>query len=216
MNEFLPQKSFKNIWIFFFVFGALFVLGLWLIFGDYSVGNVVKSISESNPRLIMGLIFSGFALLALLFLWWKTSSNKPLYIINNDSLIIKPFGIFASPKKFDFSEIQNVEKISALEIQNLTTRLLRDAEWDKWTFQWSSMMREQMKFMKLIQYCSLPITIDKVKIGFRNSSIQGIPVYLKTQASGDFVLLSLKDGGRYLISPQRVDEFLNQLSINKQ
>jgi hypothetical protein len=215
-KEFLHRRSFKNVWIFFLVFGVFFVIGLIFLSGAMDgVGKtsgkliyVTQSIGISSQR-IVGLGFAGFSAFALAIFSWKSFSKRPLYIIRENQIVIRPVGIFPNEKVFNFSEIQSVEKISGKEVEDITTRLMQDAEWDKWTLQLPSLVRNEMKFMKLIQYCSVPITIEKVSVG--SGGGVGVPVYLKTQTDGDFVFLSLKSGERYLLSPKNIDEFIGLL-----
>ncbi|MBD3282098.1 MAG: hypothetical protein GF387_00580 [Candidatus Portnoybacteria bacterium] len=207
---FLPQKSTKNTWLFFILFIAFLIIGIILIISHLS-GNIFGTTTGGN-QLTIGLIFTIGSALALSIISYRRFSKKPTYILTDKSLIIKPLGISPKTAVFNFSEIKDIEKIPGKEVEKLTTRLKRDSEWQKWTIQPVSMVKNELKFMKLIQYCSLPVAIEKatIRIGrMKEKNIQGIPIYLKTKASGDFILLSIKNGARYLISPKNIDEFIS-------
>jgi hypothetical protein len=202
-KRFKARISFRKTWIFYAVFGLFFIFGVLLLLKTISGGStsVVSPWSFLTNEQFFGLIIATFAALALFVIAIKNFAFGSWYGISPQGLLMVMTGY---KNMISYQYIDSLSVIQADEV-DVVMNNIRKAEVvpNPKTY---NPAKASVEEMDMIRYLSVPIVHTDLGI-FR---IFTLP--LMTRTNGSFVLLKLKDGKTFLLSPKEVDGYLNEVN----
>jgi len=207
MTQFYCKKVSLRPWPIIGVFGFFLFIGLIFLSGNMNgVGETSLSIPQIpfiSPEQEIGLIFTIIAVVALSLVLSKTSNTKQYYEFTENSLLIKA----SFRDKIALQEIKTIELFSNEQAKSLFMEYYskqNSGEKDPSGQTYSS--------DELICYSISPFTIW----------YQGIKLYgaantnnIIVKVNGEFVLLTLNNGKKFLLSPDEREKFLEEFMSNK-
>jgi hypothetical protein len=194
MNEFLPNRSKKNIRILYWVCGIFIFIGL--------------IVSVGNPK---GFFFAGFAFVLLMLGHFFTAPRKVFYGISKEGIT------FRAGKKFleiPFGEIRSMEELKEIQAEAwmLNRKLKEESEEMNIVFgaggvgmnpfdRIKEALKVQAKSFSPYKFLSVPIMY--ITSGrSRQTNEVNLPC--------DCVFIQLKSGDCYLVSPLDTAGFTNE------
>lgn len=158
----------------------------------------------------MGLLVTAFSGLMLTILLVKNLALGSFYEIQPQALFIK-MGIFK--KSIPLSDIKNSEIIHEKDLEKVlkdyqTAVYERTSARDVW-----GALKSQFQLGDLMRYCTVPVIFSETKLGgkFTPSDLSTVLKY-SANTSGDFILITLANGKKHILSPVEHEKFLGQLS----
>ncbi len=192
---------------------------LLLVFGTltYSFLFGGLTIQEGNPK-TLALILIALTVLMLTVTFKGVCLVLGVgyyYIINQKGII------FSSPfikRQIFFSSIKEIKKLNKLQVQNLTHSIAQK----------QVAYPRKLNFKKSVLYAKKYVNINRYNldtIGYRYFDFSiitkrfGFPLLVKVfkplVSNNDFIMLHLKDGTKYLLSPRNPEKFLQNYQRNK-
>ncbi len=212
MKKFAPRKYFGNTIFFYIFFGMWWLIGFVLLIGFFSnVGTISKFNLSGFGSLTfqqnLGLYFVAFASLVILVMLFVNMGVGTYYAVDER-------GITASKnfykKLLPYDTIANIRKVNYEEVRKVARSLRQDQLITVTNLRPIKGIKSSIELMNLRRYSSVPITFTDLSVG--SGSIKIWAKNLKTSAKGDFILLTLTDNKKHLLSPKDVDGFLSTIS----
>jgi hypothetical protein len=213
-TRYKPRISFKGMLPFYLISEFFLVVGMAFMFGVIPIQNpetISWFIFQNWPSgLLMGAVITAFSVIFLTGLTVNTLALGSFYEIQSSNLLIK-MGLFK--KIIPLIEIVNSKIIHEKDLEN-TLKDYQKAVYERTSARdvWGA-LKSQFQLGDLIRYCTVPVVFSETKLGgkFTPSDLSTVLKY-GANTSGDFVLITLANGKKHILSPVELDKFLGQLS----
>lgn len=198
MDKFFCKKVSLRPWfiiiifLFFWCVSIVFLSGV--LEGTGEVSTKLPDIPFLSKDQEIGLAIFLFTSLALGIIFKKTSSSNQYYEIDQTGILFK---VRHLNDKISFQEIENIEKLS-----NDQARALAWDFYEKENKGEKDPTGNTYNMNELICYSIAPFTITYKKV------LGSTSVDIKAQ--GDFLLMTLKNGKKFLLSPDEKEIFLER------
>ena len=190
-----------------------FIIGIFLFFwcvGIVFLSGVMEGVVEVTTRLPdipllsgsqeIGLVIFLFTSLALGFIFKKSSTSNQCYEIDQTGILFK---VGHLDDKISFQEIESIEKVS-----NDQARALALDFYEKENKEEKDPTGNTYSMDELVCYSIAPFTVAYKKV-------IGSPARIDIKAQGDFLLMTLKNGKKFLLSPDEKEIFLERYNQMK-
>lgn len=188
-KDFKPKVKHKVVWMFYAAFGFFFAVGCFMLYfvGDDALAAVIS---------MWALIF-----LMTFLIWLQTSGKTIRYHIQPHGLYIKRSWL---KRFYRFEDIAAIALLNEQETEAIAenksdkaAEAINDADL-------LAAFQGQMEFGKLIQFSSVQFVGSQTHSGNKITSNS-------IHTSGNFILLSLKDGNNHLITPEQMEAFIEEI-----
>jgi hypothetical protein len=161
------------------------------------VGNVTVDKLPDTPFLSsqqkLGLVFFLFSSVVLLIIFKKSSSSNQYYEIDQTGILCE---VGTLSDKIAFQEIESVKKISNDQAKDLAIDFYEKCDRGE-----KDPTGDAYSEGELICYSISPFTVQYTKY-------PGSARKVDIKARGDFLLMTLKNGKKFFLSPDEKDKFL--------
>lgn len=199
MKKFSGQNNFRgNLYGYFWM--SVFVI----------IGVIIYILDKSQSGRNAAFIMIGWGLFMFLLILPGDFSFINYYLIGKDYLIC--IRCWVVRKKIYFNQIADIRKIKWGELREKNTE-----KWIKMTLarcdknytkthlnEISETMKSALRYNKFIQFCTATPSFIVYSHGRVKSNVKKI----------DYVLLTLKDGNQYVLSPKDTDGFIGSVKNN--
>lgn len=187
--SFTPRRSFRRIWIIMAGFGVFVPIGLVIYFvaGDKA-----------------GLPVAGFGLVPVLYMLYRVLSPGSAYVVGPEGVLLKNGG---RKRQILLEDIRGAAVLSEDEARQVIRHYMApgiDGERERDLKQW---YRANKAYGYFTQYCTVPIVQETASRGHEINIVK-----FGTKVAGRFVILKLKSGEEFLLSPEDCDGFFVKLS----
>lgn len=185
--RFQPKVRHQDTMLFYLVFGALFLIGVAsLIFNDASF------------RFLPGWGIIGFSGFLFFILWQQNAATDMRYELLEEGIFLKRFFF---KKTIPYRQIQKIEILNSKEAAAVIE--VKQGEevihYNSLSFKAFDVRKE---LNEIIKYSSVPVTFSSTTSGIKVISHSVI-------VKGDFILLQTLEGQKYLITPEKMREFVD-------
>ena len=187
--QFKPRKSFNRIWIIMAGFGVFIPIGIVIFFltGDKSA-----------------FAMAGFGFIPLIYLLYRVLTPGSVYSIGRKGVFLRNG---SSKILIPLDEIRGAAVLSEENARKIITWYMApgiEGERERDLKLW---YKSNKAYNYFIQFCTVPIVQETASAGHEINIVK-----FGTKVSGEFVLLKLKSGQEYILSPEDCAGFVKVLS----
>lgn len=186
---FRARKSFKRIWIMIVGFGIFIPFGLALYFGT------------GDSKALFATAFGGVFALALIFMALAPGSR---YAVGRDGILLKKG---KSARLVAYHELRGAVALSESQAVDVLNRYLGPAIHSEQSLSLKEWFNSHKAYGNFLRYCSVPVLQETTSKGSRRNIVK-----FDSRTSGNFVILKLKSGEEFLLSPVDCDGFVAGIS----
>jgi hypothetical protein len=191
MIRFPARRTFKKIWIMIAGFGIFIPIGLALYFGT----------GERAALLVVA--FGGVFSLILIF---KAAAPGSSYAVGRAGILLKRGG---STRLVDYEELRGAAVLSEDRAVQALNRYLAPAVQSERSVNLKTWYRSNRAYGNFIRYCSVPVLQETTSVGSHLNIVK-----FDSRTSGDFVILKLRSGEEFLLSPRDCEGLLRNITAS--
>ncbi len=203
-KKFRARISFKDTWIFFVIFGGFFVIGVLFLSKVISGGtsSVSSPVIWLTDEQYIGAIITAFSSFALVIIGIKNFAIGSWYGVSLKGLLMVVNG------RKNTIAFENINAISAIGAEQVSVMFnnLKKAEIFFMNTATYSPIRATLNEIDLLLYLSVPV------VHTETSFFKRFNFLYRTSTNGSFVLLNMKDGKTFMISPKKIEAYLAEVS----
>ncbi len=206
-----------NTWPFYLLFLGLLAIGFWFHSGGVEINWAATALEWGITTEKVGFWLIVVSFIAIPWMLLNQLNIFKWYTVDDQGISLIRFG--ATWKKFLFSELSNIKKLSAEETKELLyaefapTLLFRRMPMEEDTIgaiqeKTPRAFRMAKDIIQLTRYSTVPIVKAGINTGYQYPTIEDAKKVFKFLTKGPFVLLTTKENKHALMSPKNIDEFL--------
>ena len=189
MTRFPARRTFKKIWIMVAGFGIFIPIGLALYFGT------------GERTALLAVAFGGVFTLVLVL---KAAAPGSRYAVGRDGILLKKGG---SARLVGYGELRGAAVLSEDQAVQALNRYLTPAVRSERALNLKAWYRSNSAYGNFIRYCSVPVLQETTSVGSHLNIVK-----FDSRTSGDFVILKLRSGEEFLLSPTDCEGLLRYIS----